>query len=271
MVSTINVPFKYQKELEELRMFDDDFFRKVAKDRRVIEAVLEAILGKDIYIQEHHIQYDMNYAPKKSIVPDVYVVTDKGYASIEVERHRHRIIPKRARYCLSLLDVDSSLKGMEYEALKPIKVIFLCEKDPFKKGLSYYHERDYIEELGCPYDNEREVIYINGEYRGNDPIGILVHDLNQTKANDMYNPKLREVMRYYKETEEGVKEMCEIFERIALSNKSEGIKEGIHRSNVNAIKKCINKLNFTIMQSLEFLDIPTEEYSKYEELLKDSL
>lgn len=263
MVSTINVPFKYQKELEELRMFDDDFFRKVAKDKRIIEVVLEAILGNDVHIHEHHTQYDMNYAPRKSIVPDAYVITNKGYTSIEVERHKQRLIPKRARYCSSLLDVDSSKKGMEYEELKPIKVIFLCEKDPFERGLPYYCERDYIEELGCPYDNEREIIYVNGEYRGNDPIGILVHDLNQTRADEMYNSELRNVMRYYKETEEGVKEMCEIFERIAVRNKEEGIQE----SNVNAIRNVMETLNYTLKEAMTLLKIPKEEYDMYKELV----
>ena len=263
MNTALKVPGQYRKDLDELRLFDDDFFRKASKDRRVIEAVLKAVIGDDVHIHEHHTQYDMNYSPRKSVIPDAHAITDKGYASIEVERHKHRLIPKRARYSSSLLDVDSSLQGNEYKDLKPIWVIFLCEKDPFRKGLPYYCERDYIEELGCPCNDERAVIYINGEYRGNDPIGILVHDLNQTRADDMYNPKLKEVMRYYKESKEGVKEMCEVFERIARRNKL----DGIHESNVNAIRNVMKNFNLNIIQAMQGLEIPLEEYDMYKELV----
>ena len=168
----------------------------------------------------------MNYSPKKSIIPDVYVVTEKEVINIEVEKHKERLEPKRARYSTSLLDVDTSEKGMRYEDMKGIKVIFLCEFDPFNEGLGVYHIRDCIEEMGVVYEDEREYIYINGKYEGNDRIGSLVHDLRQKEAKEMHIPKLREVMRYYKETREGAKEMCEIFENIERRGRKKGRKEG---------------------------------------------
>ena len=265
-MNTVTVPDKYRDDLKRLRMFDDDFFRKLCHLRTFVD-VLAGYLFNDIHVIEHYSQYDMNYSPKKSIIPDLHLTTDRGNINIEVERHRERLESRRVRYNASVLDVHSSSKGMEYKDMMDTKTVFICEFDPIGEGLPVYSISSIITDTMNEYDDGREYILINGSYEGNDRIGRLIHDLRQSEAKDMVIPELREIMKYYKESEEGVKEMCEIFEGIAKRNKAEGIQE----SNVSAIRKCINKLNYTIMQALEFLDIPAEEHGMYKELLKDNL
>lgn len=55
----------------------------------------------------------------------------------------------------------------------------------------------------APFGDGQEIIYVNGEYKGDDPIGRLVHDMWCKNADDMYYPELAEKVRYYKSTEKG--------------------------------------------------------------------
>lgn len=76
-------------------------------------------------------------------------------------------------------------------------------------------------------------MYVNGQYRGDGPIGRLMHDFDCSNANDMYCEMMAEATRYYKETPKGIEEMCQIFEEIREEGKLEG---------QNSIVMLINKL-----------------------------
>lgn len=108
MNCTIEVSLAYRDDLKELRMFDD-FFKKVIDNRKVIEAIVESVFDDT----------DINYSPKKSIIFDVHVITDKEVINIEVAKHKEKLVAKRGRYNASVPDVDSSKKGM-YETYKGI-------------------------------------------------------------------------------------------------------------------------------------------------------
>ena len=68
----------------------------------------------------------------------------------------------------------------------------------------------------------------------------------------MYNSVLKEVMKYYKETNVGILVMCKIQDKI----ENDGIQERQIESNINAIKNIMNNLN-----------ILDNEYEKYKEII----
>ena len=59
-----------------------------------------------------------------------------------------------------------------------------------------------------PFDDGEHILYINGEYRGDDDIGKLMHDFSCNDAEDMIDKDMAEITRYYKETKEGQEAMC---------------------------------------------------------------
>ena len=65
-------------------------------------------------------------------------------------------------------------------------------------------------------------IFVNGTYRGDDPIGILMHDFHAKEVAQMKNAMLKERVEFFKETEEGAREMKGIEEIIAERSKAEG-------------------------------------------------
>ena len=85
-------------------------------------------------------------------------------------------------------------------------VIFTTEHDVPGKGFSLYHVERLIRETGEVFDDGSHIIYVNGEYKGSDEIGKLIHDFHCTKADDIYNPELANSIRHYKE--EGESNMC---------------------------------------------------------------
>ncbi len=78
-----------------------------------------------------------------------------------------------------------------------------------------------VDESGRKYDLEIQradhgayIIYVNGEYRGNDELGMLMHDFNCTEADDMHYDLMAERTKYLKENPEGVSIMCKAMEEM---------------------------------------------------------
>ena len=149
----------------------------------------------------------------RSVRLDVYAKDnkDKPY-DIEIQRADKGAGAKRARYNSALMDADITVPGEDAKNLPESYVIFITENDIFGKGLPLYHIERTVKECNIPFDDESHIIYVNGKYEGNDPIGDLMHDFHCKKADDMKNKLLAERARYLKEKEKGVKHMCRIME-----------------------------------------------------------
>ena len=60
-----------------------------------------------------------------------------------------------------------------------------------------------------------------GEYRENDDIGWLMHDFSCTKSDEIHYTELADRVRYFKEDEEGVRNMCRSIEEMLAENTAE--------------------------------------------------
>ena len=68
----------------------------------------------------------------------------------------------------------------------------------------------------------RDIIYVNGSIRtGDSALGKLMSDFYCTTADGMYYKELSDKVRHYKESEEGVKAMCDIWEEVKNEGKLE--------------------------------------------------
>ncbi|MDE7223113.1 MAG: hypothetical protein K2O34_04955 [Acetatifactor sp.] len=78
-------------------------------------------------------------------------------------------------------------------------------------------------ETGKPLDDGTHIVYVNGAYRDESPIGKLMHDFSCKNPADMYYKPLAEQVRYYKQDAKGVEAMCRIVEDIVEKEKIEMI------------------------------------------------
>jgi hypothetical protein len=119
-------------------------------------------------------------------------------------------------------------------------------------------------------------VYANAGYEGVGPLGDLMHDLLEADPGRMRFPEMAERVRFLKRTEEGVSEMCEIFDEIRREGVQEGLKEGIDigrsegRSEqvLASARSLMEGLSVGVNRALELLGVSEQERPHYQELLE---
>ena len=99
-----------------------------------------------------------------------------------------------------------------FEELPETYVIFITENDVIGKGKGLYHIQRTILETGEKFEDGSHIIYVNGSYRDDSPLGLLIKDFACRNAKDMYYKILADRVRYFKEDEKGVSIMCKAVE-----------------------------------------------------------
>lgn len=233
----------YCYRIMRLRIIDDDFMRKIFEERDCIQLVLQIIMNKpDLKVEDVQIQYDMKNLQGRSLKLDVLATDSVGKKyNIEIQRDSRRAGRKRARYHSSLLDANTLDAGEEFKNLPESYVIFITESDVLGKNLGVYHVERVIEETGETFGDESHIIYVNSKIQDDSELGKLMHDFWCTDADDMNYGVLADRVRYFKETEKGVSDMCEIMEEIRQEGIDFGIEQGTERGihKINKLGKCL--------------------------------
>ena len=118
------------------------------------------------------------------------------------------------------MDTDITIPGADAENLPETYVIFITENDIYKKGKPLYKIDRYVDSQEL-FNDEAHIIYVNGQYKSDDPIGDLMHDFHCKKADDMKNKLLAVRTRYLKETDNGDRHMCRIIEEMLKEERAE--------------------------------------------------
>lgn len=238
---------EHQEDLQRLRGFrpiDDDFMRGLfQKNIPLAQLVLRIITRKnDLIITECETQADMKRVTgARSICLDAYGTDKEGRKyDLEIQRSDRGADPHRARYHSSVMDVENLDEGQDFKELPDTYTIFITEKDFFGKGEPVYLIQNMNCTTGQPFLDGAYIIYVNGEYRGDDEIGLLMHDFNCTDAKDMHYDLMAERTRYLKENPEGVDIMCKSMEDMRDRARAEGadkkamdMARGLHEQGVD--------------------------------------
>ncbi len=208
-----------EKTIDKLTLFDDDLMSAVFEHNiEATELLLRIILKKKMHVIYVKGQEQLKNPIQKgrSITLDIKAIDEYGkHINIEVQRKKSGAHVRRARFHSSMVDVRMLKKGQKFKELKDSYVIFICEKDIFKAGNPVYHINRTIAETGKKFGDGSHIVYVNGEYKGNNAIGKLIQDFKCQSSKEMQYKELAEGVRYYKETEEGRDIMCEAFEKLA--------------------------------------------------------
>ena len=128
---------------------------------------------------------------------------DGEYINIEVQGDSDGATVRRARYHSSAIDTRILKEGQDFKELKDSYVVFIYAHDKFGKGLPIYHIERYVKEIKEPFGDGSHIIYVNGKYTGEDPVGKLVEDFRNKSAESMNYKELADSVRHFKETEKG--------------------------------------------------------------------
>lgn len=219
---------KYLGYIKKFRLIDDDFMKKVFKDKDCTQLLLRIILNKpDLIVTKVDTEYDVHNLYGRSVRLDVHAIDSSGNEyDIEIQRSDSGAVVTRARYNSSMLDVDSIKASDDFTKLPETYVIFITEHDVLKRNLPIYHIDRVIRETGELFDDKAHIIYVNNEIKDDTPLGLLMQDFVCTDADDMHYKELAEKVRYFKETEMGVVSMCKAMEELRAEGKAEGKAEG---------------------------------------------
>ncbi len=230
---TEQIDQKHQEDLQRLRGFrllDDDFLTKCFEgDTASIELVLQIVLEKpDLKVLDVRTQVFVENLLNRSVRLDILATDSTGAKlNVEVQRSDKGAGRKRARYNSSMMDANLLKKGEDFDKLPETWVIFITENDVMGKGLPLYPIERCFLGTGERFEDGSHILYVNGAYRGDTPIGKLMHDFSCTDAADMYYGILANRVRFFKESKEGIEIMCKAMEDMRNESLQEGIREGM--------------------------------------------
>lgn len=236
MTVTETMDQKQQEDLarlRQLRLIDDDFFSKCFdNDTACVQLVLQIVLDKpDLNVVDVRTQVFVENLLNRSVRLDVLATDSEGRKfNIEIQRSDKGAGRKRARYNSSMMDVNLLEKGNDFEALPETYVIFITENDVIGLGEAIYEIERCFVKSGKRFGDGSHIIYVNGSYRDDSPVGKLMHDFSCTDPSDMCYNVLADRARFFKESKEGIAVMCKVLDDMRRQSYQEGMAEGKNKN-----------------------------------------
>ena len=276
-------PRNVNELVNELTLFDDDLMSRVFdKNIKATELLLRIILGKKVKVISVTGQNEMknHQVGGRNITLDVDAMDENGEEiDIEVQGNSEGAHVRRARYHSSMVDSRMLKEGQAFRELKDSYVIFIYKHDKFRKGLPLYHVERYVGETNEQFRDGSHIIYVNGNYKGNDEIGQLMQDFREKNPECMHYTELAESVKHFKEKEGGHEEMSEIVERYINERVEECVEERVKECVEERVKECVeervkervekektisvqnlmNNMKWTLDQALDALGIKGKE------------
>ncbi len=255
---------RHQEDLERIkgfRLMDDDFMTKCFEgETACTELVLRIVLEKpDMKVLDVRTQVFVENLLNRSVRLDVLATDSEGRKiNIEIQRSDKGAGYRRARYNSSMMDANLLPKGEDFDALPETYVVFITERDVIGKGKPLYHIGRVIFDTGEKFDDGTHILYVNGAYRDETPVGKLMHDFSCTDPADMHYAVLADRVKYFKESKEGTTVMCKVIEDMCKREHEEGIKEGVRTTVLRMLKN--GKLALTEIADISGL--PLDEVKK---------
>lgn len=218
------------QRISALCLMDDNFMSLFFKNNNeCAELILRIILDRDdLKVTEVKTQELLKHPECRSICLDIYAADTGGNKyNVEVQRANDGANCLRARYHSSMIDADMLKHGEDFSELCESYVIFITENDVLGLNEPIYHIDRVIREGNVQFNDRQHIIYVNGAMKSTDTaLGRLMSDFFCKKADDMHYKELAKRVRYFKESEEGVDTMCQIWDEVRNEGKMEGKIEG---------------------------------------------
>ena len=272
---------RYLEKIKQLRLMDDTFFNSCFDGNiPCMEVVLRAVLGNDrLRVTEVITQQSVPNLYGRAVRFDALATDGETIYDVEIQRSDEGAIPRRARFNSSMIDSREVSKGTLFPDLPETYVIFITEHDVWKRGKPLYTVRRTFEDTEEVFNDGAHILYVNGEYQSESPLGHLMHDFFCIDPNDMYSDVLAERVRFFKEDEKGVAAMCNVMKEIYDDGFASGEAQGEARGEVRgeirgaeterikSIKNLISSLGITAEAAMDALKIAKTDQPKYLALL----
>ena len=270
---------KTKRRLQDLTIKDNFMFCAVMSAEENCIGFLEMVLGFPIAKIDVSYERNMVYHPEyKGIRLDVYAKDEANkHYNVEMQVRREIPIEKRARYYHSQMDMELLSAGISYEELPDTFVIFICDYDPFGKGLYYYTCRTKCEEDALlEYEDGCRTIYLSTKGKDEEKVPkslvrflkFVAADIEQSDQDfeDDYVEQLQKSIHTVKESRE-MGERYMIFEEMMEEERKVGRIEGELQAKRDSIYELLEDVG-VISDRLQREINALSDVGKLKELLK---
>ncbi len=245
---------KRRDSIPGLVLFDDVFMNQVFLGNiPAAQCLINVILGReDLRVVRVEVQHTISNLFGYGVRLDIYCEDEAGKLyDIEVQNPSEGAHPKRARYNSAAMDTSTALIADKFENLPETYVIFITREDYFGKGDALYWFDRMDAKHHMQFGDETHIIYVNGAYKGNDPVGKLIHDFHCTSARDMNYKDLAERVHYLKETEEGREKMCKVMQDLIYDE----VYDALVDQKIREIQKAMDRLHYTFEEAYDYAEV----------------
>jgi hypothetical protein len=260
------------KIIDDMSLFDDDLMSLVFDANvEATELLLKIILKQDdikviSVIGQRELENPI--VNGRNIRLDIFAEDSTGrFIDVEVQRSDEGTHFRRARFHSSMLDVRMLKAGQKFKEMMDSYVIFITENDVIGSSRSLYHVERIIEETKEFFCDASHIIYVNGSYEGDDPIGRLIHDFKCKESKDMYYKEFSKGVRHFKETEGGRQVMCQAVEEYADQKAKEAAKLAKEEANIKTIKNLMKNMQLSLEEAMDAIGVQGEDREKYAKIL----
>lgn len=268
-----------KRRLQDLTIKDNFMFCAVMSEEENCIGFLEMVLGFPIAKIDVSYERNMVYHPEyKGIRLDVYAKDEANkHYNVEMQVRREISIEKRARYYHSQMDMELLSAGISYEELPDTFVIFICDYDPFGKGLYHYTCRTKCEEDALlEYEDGCRTIYLSTKGKDEEKVPkslvrflkFVAADIEQSDQDfeDDYVEQLQKSIHTVKESRE-MGERYMIFEEMMEEERRVGRIEGELQAKRDSIYELLEDVG-VISDRLQREINALSDVGKLKELLK---
>ena len=172
---------------------------------------------------------------------------------------------KRVRYNIANIDTAESEKGIKFEELNDVYVIYISKFDVFGKGKTVYHVRRVLEETQDIVENGTHEIYVNTKIDDGTEIAKYMQLLSsEVVAAEGNFSGSRKAIRGIKVGEED-EIMCDLVEEYAR----EYAKEYADEQKIQLMVECYLAGGISLDLILQKLDLTLEQFTEYVQKYKE--
>ena len=193
-----------ETKFEDLTIQSNFMFKHVMGNKGLCQRFISNVMKCDV-VDLEYIETEKELEPyfdSKCVRLDVIVVdSNNNRYNLEMQvrnvigkETKLPLLPKRARYYQSVMDMDMLQKGQTYDKLSPLVLVFVCAFDLFKEGRYVYTFKSRcLENLDLELANDVTTMFLNANGVAGDVTPQMVNFLEYVKTkvpNDAYTREL---------------------------------------------------------------------------------
>lgn len=246
-----------------MSLFDDDLMSMVFDgNKEATELLLKIVLKKDDIQVESVVgqrEFQSPVVGGRDIRLDILVKDSIGkHYNVEVQKKPEGAHIRRARFNSSMMDSRMLKAGQEFSEPQDSYMVFITQTDIFGYGIPIYTINRHFEEINYLFDDGSHIVYVNGNYKGDDTVGKLMHDFGCKESKDMYYPELAKGVRHFKE-EGGRRRMCEAVQNYAEKYAEQKAENARLNSLLDSIRKIMANMKLGAEQAMNVLEVNDQD------------